>query len=420
MAFLRSLQRFPRGPIALAALALAVGGIGYAQTVADRDDAPVDSSGSFEVGGISVDTSGKTAEEARMAGWRLAQRKGWAMLAARLGGRAGGLSDGALDSIVSGIVVENEEIGPNRYVARLGVLFDRGRAAAILGVAGLSNRSPPMLVIPLLYSGGVGTVFETRTPWQQAWARYRTGNSAIDYIRPSGTGPDAMLYNAGQLGRPSRGWWRGALDQYGASDVVIPEARLYRQWPGGPVIGVFTARYGPDNRVIKRFVLRVANSGSLDALLDAGVKRMDDAYQEALRTGVLRPDIGLIGPPEQVVEEEATTEAEGEVATGTDDLATVGSNVGTSVMIQFDSPDSAALTSAEASVRGLPSVRAAATTSMALGGVSVMRVMYDGDIAGLRAALQARGWQVDEGGGTLRIRRGSRPDPLPSPSPPEG
>ena len=54
-----------------------------------------------------------------------------------------------------------------------------------------------MLTIPLQYSGGTGQVFEQQTDWQQAWGRFRTGNSAIDYVRPSGTGPDALLLNAG-------------------------------------------------------------------------------------------------------------------------------------------------------------------------------------------------------------------------------
>ena len=394
-----------KSSVALAsALALVGASIGYAQMDGERGAAPMDSSGSFEVTGVTVDTSGKTADEARMAGWRLAQRKGWQMLATRLGAGAADLGDGALDSIVSGIVVENEEIGPNRYVARLGVLFDRGRAAAILGVGGVSTRSPPMLVIPLQYSGGVGAVFESRTPWHQAWARYRTGNSAIDYIRPSGTGPDPLIFNAGQLGRPSRGWWRSLLDQYGASDIVIPEVELYRQWPGGPVIGVFTARYGPDNRIIRKFVLRVSSSASIPALLDAGVKRMDDIYEQSLAAGILRPDIGLIGPPEQVAEEAAEEDAIVE----TDDALTQ-SAVGGSVLVQYDSPDSNALTATEASLRSVPGVRAAATTSMALGGVSVMRVLFAGDANALKAALQARGWVVEDANGALRIRRGAAP-----------
>jgi hypothetical protein len=42
----------------------------------NRGVAPIDSSGSFEVDGITVDVRAKTAEAARLGGWRLAQRKG--------------------------------------------------------------------------------------------------------------------------------------------------------------------------------------------------------------------------------------------------------------------------------------------------------------------------------------------------------
>jgi hypothetical protein len=45
-----------------------------------------------------------------------------------------------------------------------------------------------------------------------------------------------------------------------------------------------------------------------------------------------------------------------------------------------------------------------------------MRLAFDGDLAALRAVLEARGWQVQEGGGTLRIRRpGAAPSPASSP-----
>ena len=54
----------------------------------------------------------------------------WAKTNNRPDREAPNLSDGALDSIVAGIVVEHEQIGPNRYIAQLGVLFDRGRAGA--------------------------------------------------------------------------------------------------------------------------------------------------------------------------------------------------------------------------------------------------------------------------------------------------
>ncbi len=404
------------------ALALAaMGGVVLAQTddkLADdneRSVSPVDSSGSYEVGGVEVDVTGKTADEARYAGWRIAQRKGWQMLSRRLGGGGGLVSDGTLDSIVSGIVVENENIGANRYVARLGVLFSRARAGSLLGVAGRATRSAPMLVLPLEWSGGAGVAFEQRSEWQQAWGRYRTGNSSVDYVRPSGSGPDALLLNAGQAGRRNRGWWRVILDQYGASDVLVPIVRLYRQWPGGPIIGAFQARHGPDNRLIARFTLRVGNGDALPVLLDAGVKRIDDAYQAALANGALGADPGLayVGPPPTAETPDASATP---VADGASATAAAAASEAAAVNIQFDTPGAASVEATEAALRGIPGVRSALTTSLALGGVSVMRVGFSGDPAALKAALEARGWQVQGSGVTLRIRRGGGPAPVPPPA----
>lgn len=408
----RSRSKFVHATLALALIG--AGGAVYAQLDgADRGAAPIDSSGSFEVNGIDVDVSGKDGNDARLAGWRIAQRKGWTMLAQRLTGHASTLSDSTLDSLSDGIVVEHEEIGPNRYIARLGVLFDRNRAGAILGVAAAANRSAPMLVIPVIWTGGAGRVFERTTPWQEAWARFRTGNSTIDYVRPIGTGPDPLLLNVGQTGRRGRGWWRNILDQYGASDVLVPEVKLYRQWPGGPITAIFTARHGPDNQEIANFRLRVNSSDGLDALLDAGVARIDAAYQQALQSGVLRTDslLAYVPPPEQPSEDEGTD------APVVEDAAPVAVAPTTSnITVQFDTPAAAAVSAGEASVRGVPGVQSATTTSLALGGVSVMRVTYAGDVAALRAALEARGWQVTEGGGVLRIRR-APPPPAPLATP---
>lgn len=397
---------------------LATGGTVIAQIEdSGRGVAPIASSGSFEVSGVSVDVAGPNAEAARTAGWRLAQRKGWDMLSRRLTGRPGSLSDSALDSLVSGIVIENEQIGPNRYVAKLGVLFNRGRAGSILGVAGETLRSPALLVVPLQESGGAATVFERATPWQEAWARFRTGNSVIDYVRLTGTGPDALLVNGGQVSRRGRGWWRTILDQYGAADVLIPQVKLRRQWPGGPVIADFSAGYGPDHHVLTRFTLRVERTDALPALLDEGVRRIDAAYQQALRQGALRTDAALSAPPPGQPLPTVNVAAPGAADLGPE-VATTTPEGRTTLSIQFDTPGVAALASSEASVRAIAGVRSAVTTSLALGGVSVMRVVFDGDPAVLSAALQARGWQVTQGGGVLRIRQAAgTPSPTPSAAP---
>ena len=401
-----SIRRFFR-PLGFAAALMlaATGGLVIAQEDdPDQGLASADGSGSYEVGGIDVDVTGRSAEAARLAGWRIAQRKGWQMLARRLGG-GGSLSDGALDGIVSGIVVENEQIGPNRYIARLGVLFSRAKAGAILGVSAQATRSSPMLTIPIEVSGGAATSFEQKTAWQDAWGRYRTGNSAIDYVRPTGTGADAMLLNLGQTERPGRGWWRVILDQYGASDILVPKVTIQREWPGGPIIATFEARHGPDNRVLTRFALRVDRGDALPVLLDAGVKRIDDTYQAALRSGILVGDPGLAYVAPVVAPTPTATPTD--LALG--EPATATQTTGAVITVQVDTPTASSVTATENALQVIPGVRSAITTSLAIGGVSVMRVAYDADPAVLRVALESRGWSVGSSGSTLRIRRAGQP-----------
>src|SRR5204862_3403532 len=137
--------------VAVAGLAGAL----YAQLeTGDRGILPLDSSNVLEIGGIHVDVGGTDAQSARFAGWRIAQRQGFKLLWAKMHNapinQAPSLPDGTLDQIVSSINVESEQIGPNRYIATLGILFDRARAAPFLGVeGGQVTRSVPMLLIPV-------------------------------------------------------------------------------------------------------------------------------------------------------------------------------------------------------------------------------------------------------------------------------
>src|SRR3546814_14348748 len=127
--------------------------------------------------------------------------------------------------------------------------------------------------------------------------------------------------------------------------------------------------------------------------MDAGVQRIDQAYQNALRGGILRvdPSLAYIPPPE---EEQAPDEGLGE------DMVemTPAPATGTAFSIQFDSPSAAAISTTDAAMRAVPGIGSAATTSLALGGVSVMQGTYAGDVQALSAARAARGWPVDVAG----------------------
>jgi hypothetical protein len=61
------------------------------------------------------------------------------------------------------------------------------------------------------------------------------------------------------------------------------------------------------------------------------------------------------------------------------------------ITVQVKTPNPEAVDRAEAAIRGIPGVKSVVTTSLALGGTSVMRVSYQGDPAALQSALASRG-----------------------------
>lgn len=401
------------GGAAILALGAAGGYRLVAQVEGDRGIAPLANSEDIQVNGIKVDVTAKTGADARLEGWKQAEKEAWK----KLGGPD--MPVEAIDAMVSSVVIGQEQVGPRRYIATLGVIFNKARAGQYVGAGGATIRSAPMLVLPVLYSGGVQQVFEVRGLWQRAWAEFQASQSPIDYVRPVGAGGESLILTAGQASRRSRLWWRNVLNQFDAADVVIPYARLERQWPGGPIHGTFTARYGPDNTFLGTFEMDAGSEQELPAMLEKAVQRMDGLYRDALSGGQLRPDPTLTtsgqvldrafaelrtklmpkgGAPIEALPSQAV------IPTSAPSPQAPSAPVET-VSVQFASPDAAAVDAALAAVRGVPGVRGAATMSLAVGGTSVMRVTVEGGSERLASALRGQGWKVTSGGGALRITR---------------
>ena len=403
-----------RDKFSLIAAFLLLAGLGGALVAqmesAERGILPIDSSGTLEISGIKVDVAGKDAASARFNGWRIAQREGfkalWAKMNKRPIGQAPNLSDSTLDGLVSSIVVEQEQIGPNRYIATLGVLFDRARAGELLGVAGEVRRSAPMLLIPVMTSGGTATSVELRNPWQRAWAQFRTSQSPIDYVRVSGLGVDPLLVNAAQTRRPGRGWWRNVLDLYGAANILIAEVRVDRLYPGGPTKARFVGRFGPDAKVLGSFELIARNGQDLPRMMSEGVQRMDELFIQAHAAGIVRGDPDLIIQPPPPVEEELEEEEAGPVASAQPTVVQV---------LVIEGGNANAVSQSVAQIRGLGGVIWVTQAPLPNGNAN-LSVNFRGDIHALGSALANRGWAVTNRGGVLYVTRGAAPPIAPAPS----
>ncbi|HWI89211.1 MAG TPA: heavy-metal-associated domain-containing protein [Sphingomicrobium sp.] len=395
----------------LLALALGISGVIYAQLeTTDRGILPIDSSGTLEITGIHVDVGGEDAQSARYAGWREAERQGFKALWAKMhnvaASQAPNLPDGTLDQIVSSINVEREQIGPRRYIADLGILFDSARAAQFLGVEGGEiQRSVPMLLIPVTVSGGTATTVELRNAWQRAWAEFRISQSPIDYVRVSGMGADPLLINASQTVRPGRGWWRNLLDLYGATDILVAEVQLQRLYPGGPARARFIARHGPDNQIVGGFTLTAPNSEAIPRMLAQGVQRMDQIYSQALAAGALSRDPSLNQPPPPPLPELPPLPK-----------PVAKPAAANAYQVQVTGADVNIYNFAMAHLRTLPGIASATPQQINPKGTSYILVSYRGDISQLAAALSARGWIVETSGTVLKLKSSSeKPPALPPP-----
>jgi hypothetical protein len=172
--------------------------------------------------------------------------------------------------------------------------------------------------------------------------------------------------------------------------------------------------------MLESFTLTAPNEAAVPGMLNTALVRIDLIYRDALARGLLTPDptlmagerqldaaLGALAARLQAAEAgaKAPSQTETETTATPEPQQTQAAPTISTVTVQFATPDAAAVDAALGAVRGAPGVRGAATSSIAIGGTSVMRVTLAGDINALASALRAQGWQVSVGAGALRISR---------------
>lgn len=151
-------------------------------------------------------------------------------------------------------------------------------------------------------------------------------------------------------------------------------------------------------------------------MLEDAIGRLDGIYTQALVAGILKPDPTLNMAAEidpKLIEQTLATAGPVAVSTSVDGpaatpIAAPTPNTAAAVStftIQFATADGPAVDAGMSAVRNVPGVKSAVSSSIAIGGTSVMRVTYTGEIEALAAALRAQGWRVTVGAGALSIRK---------------
>ena len=152
--------------------------------------------------------------------------------------------------------------------------------------------------------------------------------------------------------------------------MLVPVAELNYAWPGGPIEGTFTGRYGPDSIYLGTFTLRAKNSRELPEMLNQAVLKFDEMFEQALSDGKLKPDptlnagglraadpaiarlieIGRAVRAREAAQEAAAQSANkpeaadpGESAPAPTPTPTQQASVVSSFVVQFASPDAVAI-----------------------------------------------------------------------------
>ena len=155
-----------------------------------------------------------------------------------------------------------------------------------------------------------------------------------------------------------------------------------------------------------------APGGQVPELMREGVRRMDTLFTAALAAGRLERDPTLNipePPPIPVLEEEE--EADDQQRRQRDQ----GDGEGQTwvYQVQIVAPNVQVYNFAMAHLRTIGGVQQVNPIAINPSGTSYVHVTFRGDLASLRSALAARGWNVQQSGYILRITSGGQPPPPP-------
>lgn len=230
---------------ALAAICLAL-----AAASAHAQTAPTQA-GVYSVANVPVDATAASADTARDAARLQGEHQAYAILLARLtrasdASRLPPANDATLNDLIQGFEVANERHSTVRYLADYTFHFRPDAVRQLLRGAGVpfaETPSKPLVVLPVLDSGGTTALWEDPNPWRAAWNDRNAPAGLVPLVMPFGGAEDIAAIEAKTALAADGGALAAISQRYDGADVLVTHATVANGGTTNESVAVATTRY---------------------------------------------------------------------------------------------------------------------------------------------------------------------------------
>jgi len=240
-----------------------------------------DNQPAMAVPGVSVDVTASDAVSAREKALLEGQRQALTTLLNQLATPADiaklpPLSDAQITDMVADYQVESEKVSSVRYIGQIDFRFRADAVNNYLGRGGISTNvtaGPPVLVLPVLTSGGKNLLFEDGNTWLAAWNQHRPADGVVHLVLPLGDAADVASISGDEAMAGDSAKLQALATRYGVAEVVVADAKVdpgnlalavKRYSPAGPVGGFEDKFAGDPDTAFVAAIDRVATQTQQD------------------------------------------------------------------------------------------------------------------------------------------------------------
>jgi hypothetical protein len=198
---------------------------------------------------VPVDATAASATAARDTARADGQRKAFAALLERLTlgkdrGKLPAANDTMLNQVIIGFEVANERRSTVRYLADYTFHFRADTVEQLLrdrGVPFADTASKPVVVLPVLETGGKPLLWEDPNPWREAWSNAKPPQGLVPMQVPIGEVEDVSAIDGAKADAGDDARLQAISGNYDHADVLVTRATLH----GTSGVDVSTTRFIP-------------------------------------------------------------------------------------------------------------------------------------------------------------------------------